>query len=65
VSPVVESQAKKVISSLLVKASQLTKQDDDGNSNLSKTPVDRTAAMTASKESSRNLAGAHLARASP
>ena len=60
---VAESLARKGLATLLVQSTKLVKDDDD-TPNLNG-PIDRAAAMNASKESSRNLAGAHLVRASP
>ena len=59
----VESLGKKTLAPLLVKAGMVF-QDQDDTPNMNP-PVDRAAAMAASKESSRNLAGAHLMRPSP
>ena len=59
----VDSVGKSVLAPLLVKAGMLIRDEDD-NPDLS-APVDRAAAMAASKESSRNLAGAHLTRPGP
>ena len=59
----VETLGKKALAPLLVKAGMVFQgQDDTPNVNA---PVDRAAAMAASKESSRNLAGAHLMRPTP
>ena len=57
-STAVESLQKKALASLLVQSSKLVRDGDD-LPDLSG-PVDRAAAMAASKESSRNLAGAHF-----
>jgi len=59
---IVEMLGEKVVAPILAKAGMMFKNEDDLPSQA---PVDRTAAMVASKESSRNLAGAHLVRGSP
>ena len=61
----VESMGKKALAPLLVKAGMVFHADDDNDMPNLKAPVDRAAAMAASKESSRNLAGTHLMRPSP